>query len=109
LHPFFTIWIDDEAGPRVLGVPAADEVGYEVGAVALRSQAFATGTVYDSDVGRGCILYGPILTDYEQAGGPTGSLGLPTSSVETLSNGDEQATFQFGTLTYVPGQGVSAT
>jgi uncharacterized protein with LGFP repeats len=107
LGSYFAAWRDDEDGPRVLGDPAADEVDQVVGGVALRSQKFATGTLFDSAVGRGCILYGPILTTYVQRGGPTGSLGLPTSSITVESNGDEQATFQFGTLTYVPGQGVT--
>ena len=106
LGTLFGVWLSDEAGSRVLGVPVADEVDRDVGGIALRTQAFTTGTVYDSAVGSDCILYGQILAAYEQAGGPTGSLGLPTSSVTTLANGDEQATFQFGTLTYVPGQGV---
>jgi hypothetical protein len=104
---FYGAWRDDEEGPRLLGVPVVDEVDPVIGGVALRSQQFSTGALFDSAVGRGCVLYGPILTTYAQRGGPTGSLGLPTSSVIVEGNGDEQATFQFGTLTYVPGQGVS--
>jgi hypothetical protein len=104
---FFPIWLADKEGPRVLGVPVAEETDPEVSHLALRSQLFSTGTIYDSAVGRGCVLYGPILSTYIQRGGPTGSLGLPTSSVTVEADGDEQATFQYGTLTYVPGQGVS--
>jgi hypothetical protein len=107
LGSFFAVWTVDEAGARVLGPPQADEADQVVGGIALRFQQFATGAVYDSALGRVCVLYGPILTTYEQRGGPTGSLGVPTSSVIAQSNGDEQASFQFGTLTYVPGQGVS--
>jgi uncharacterized protein with LGFP repeats len=107
LGSIFAVWIADEDGPRVLGVPVADAVDQVVAGTALRSQQFSTGTIFDSQAGRGCVLYGPILTTYEQRGGPTGSLGLPTSSVVVESGGDEQATFQFGTLTYVPGQEVS--
>jgi hypothetical protein len=107
LGSLFPVWLADLGGAGVLGVPTADEVDQNVEGVALRSQRFATGAVFDSAVGRGCVLYGPILTTYGQRGGPTGSLGLPTSSVVVLGNGDEQASFQYGTLTYVPGQGVS--
>jgi uncharacterized protein with LGFP repeats len=107
LGSFYSVWRADEDGPRVLGVPVADEVDQDVSGIALRSQQFATGAVFDSAVGPGCVLYGPILTAYSEQGGPTGSLGLPTSSVVVEGNGDEQATFQHGTLTYVPGVGVS--
>jgi len=55
------------------------------------------------------VLYGPILAAYLGDGGPAGSLGLPTSSVVTEPDGDEVATFQHGTLTYVPGGGVTRT
>ena len=103
LGTIFTVWRADEAGPQLLGAPVADEVRQHVGGVALRSQGFATGTVYDSTVGADCVLYGPILAQYLTDGGPTGSLGLPTSSVFTLANGDLEATFQFGTLTSPPG------
>ena len=104
---FFDAWHADELGARVLGVPAGAEVGQVVGGVALRSQDFSTGAVYDSVVGVSCVLYGPILQQYLADGGPTSSLGLPTSSVTANQGGDEQATFQFGTLTYVPGSGVT--
>jgi uncharacterized protein with LGFP repeats len=107
LGSFFSAWLADEDRARVLGVPAAEEVDQVIDGLSVRSQIFSTGSIYDSAVGRGCVLYGPILTTYTQQGGPTGSLGLPTSSVIVESNGDEQATFQHGTLTYVPGQGVS--
>ncbi len=102
LGPFYTAWLADQHGARVLGVPSSHEVDQVVAAVALRSQAFSTGAVYDSAVGPSCVLYGGVLTEYLADGGPTGSLGLPTSSVVVLANGDQQATFQHGTLTYVP-------
>jgi hypothetical protein len=104
---FLAVWLADEKGPRLLGAPVAAEIDQTIDGVALRSQAFRTGTVYDSAVGADCVLYGPILTTYLQDGGPTGELGLATSSVTTLGGGDEQATFEHGTLTYVPGQGVT--
>jgi len=109
LGSLFAVWRADEAGPRVLGVPSGPEVDSTVGGVALRSQPFLRGSVYSSQVGQGCVLYGPILAAYLGDGGPPGSLGLPTSSVVTEPDGDEVATFQHGTLTYVPGGGVTRT
>ena len=103
---FFTAWLTDQQGPHVLGVPVADEVDQVVDAVALRSQSFVTGAVFDSAVGHACVLYGPILQQYVADGGANGSLGLPTSSVVILPSGEEQATFQHGTLTYTPAAGV---
>jgi hypothetical protein len=107
LGGFFTSWLADQNGPRVLGYPLAAEVVAEIGSLSLQSQAFSTGAVYNSDVGAFCVLYGPILTTYLQDGGPTGSLGVPTSSIVVESNGDQVCTFQHGTLTYTPGGGVT--
>jgi uncharacterized protein with LGFP repeats len=107
LGTFFTTWLSDQRGPRVLGEPSAMEVDEVVGGLAVRTQRFSSGAIYDSSVGRDCVLYGPILQQYLTDGGTESSLGLPTSSVVTLADGDEQATFVGGTLTYVPGSGVS--
>jgi uncharacterized protein with LGFP repeats len=109
LGSFFEIWHADQLGARSLGVPAAAEVDQVVGGIALRSQVFSAGALYDSVVGASCVLVGPILQQYLADGGPTSSLGLPTSSVSALADGDQLATFQFGTLTYVPGSGVTRT
>ena len=109
LGTIFEVWYADQLGARVLGVPSAAEVDQVVGGLAVRSQAFSAGAVYDSAVGAGCVLYGPILQQYLADGGLASSLGLPTSSVTTLPDGDQQATFQHGTLTYAPGSGVTQT
>jgi hypothetical protein len=109
LGTFFSTWMADQRGARVLGDPTANEVDDVLSGIAVRSQTFSTGSIYDSSAGRDCVLYGPILQQYLTDGGPTGSLGLPTSSVVVLANGDEQATFVGGTLTYVPGGGVTRT
>lgn len=108
LGSFSVTWIDDERGARVLGLPVGPEVLTQVSGTTLRSQPFATGTIYSSPLGADCVLYGPILDAYDATyGGPTGSLGLPTSSVRAESGGVEVATFQYGTLTYTPGVGVA--
>lgn len=109
LGTFFEAWLADELGARVLGVPSANEVDGVAGGISVRSQAFSTGAIFDSTVGASCVLHGPILEQYLADGGPQSSLGLPTSSVEALPDGDDQATFQFGTLTYDPGSGVTQT
>jgi uncharacterized protein with LGFP repeats len=103
LGTLFTTWLADERGARVLGLPTAAEEDQTVSGLALRSQTFSSGAIYDSQVGRDCVLYGSILSQYLADGGPTGSLGLPTSSVTVLASGEQVATFQHGTLTYTPG------
>jgi uncharacterized protein with LGFP repeats len=109
LGSLFATWLADQHGPRVLGMPIGPEVDKSVGGLALRTQPFSSGAVYDSPVGPSCVLYGAILQQYAADGGPTGSLGLPTSSVVVLPSGNERATFQFGTLTATPGGGVTRT
>jgi uncharacterized protein with LGFP repeats len=102
LGVFAHTWITDELGARTLGVPAGAEVVGIANGVSYGTQAFSTGAIYNSVVGAACVLYGPILEDYLGSGGPSGSLGLPTSSVTIESNGEEVATFQGGELTYQP-------
>lgn len=109
LGSFFATWMADQLGAKVLGDPRSNETDEVVAGVPVRSQQFSTGTIYDSPAGRDCVLYGPILQQYVADGGASGSLGLPTSSVVVLADGDEQATFVGGTLTYVPGGGVTQT
>jgi uncharacterized protein with LGFP repeats len=109
LGSFFEVWHADQLGAKVLGVPSAAEVNEVVGSIAVRSQTFSTGAVYDSAVGASCVLYGPILQQYLSDGAQRSSLGLPTSSVMALAGGAQQASFQFGALTYVPGSGVTET
>jgi uncharacterized protein with LGFP repeats len=76
-----------------------------VNGITYGSQPFSTGALYNSDVGVACVLYGQILTQYLSMGGPSGSLGLPTSSVEVEADGEQVGNFQFGTLTYQPSEG----
>ena len=50
-------------------------------------------------------VWGPIAVKYDQLGGPTGSLGYPTSFVTPVGT-RQQATFERGTLTYDPATGI---
>jgi hypothetical protein len=72
-----------------------------------RELALANATLY---VGAGTgtrVLAGPVLSAYEAEGGPDGSLGLPTSDVITLSNGQRRASFEGGAIVIEPGGSVS--
>ena len=100
-------WLADASGQAALGHPIGEELDTDVAGVTLRVQQFETGAIYDSELARGCVLYGPILGAYLGSGGPAGSLGIPLSSIVGLPGGVEQATFQGGTLTYTPGIGVT--
>ena len=48
-------------------------------------------------------LSGRILDEYDAAGGPGGSLGLPTSDVVRVDNGQQRASFEGGALVIEPG------
>lgn len=47
-------------------------------------------------------LSGRILEEYEDAGGPDGSLGLPTSDVVRVDNGQQRASFEGGAIVIEP-------
>ena len=63
---------------------------------------FQTRTAYWSPTTGTRWLNGPILERYLEEGGPTGSLGFPTSDVRTDTTGVQQATFESGAITYDP-------
>ncbi|MDQ6837938.1 MAG: hypothetical protein M3137_06270 [Actinomycetota bacterium] len=88
-----------------LGYPTSDPNSAAAGGLVYTAQQFQHGAIYDSTVGSASAIYGPIFTAYDTRGGPPGSLGLPTSSITTDSNGNETASFQKGTLTYNAGTG----
>ncbi|MFA9445948.1 LGFP repeat-containing protein [Egicoccus sp. AB-alg6-2] len=44
------------------------------------------------------VLSGPILAAYDEAGGPAGALGLPTSDVVRVANGQQRASFVGGAI-----------
>jgi hypothetical protein len=72
-------------------------------------QAFSNGAIYSITSGLNKnVLFSvlqPIYVLYVSNGGPTGSLGLPTTQEIVLSNGDHRQTFEGGVLQYTPGGG----
>ena len=106
-HPTLGIWavrgsiastwlaLGRETG--ALGYPVAERTDGTAGGTHFRSQAFEQGTVFSSPAGRGAALWGSLLTAYENAGGPTSSLGLPLRS-QTITGSIASADFQGGSL-----------
>ncbi len=102
---FRTTWQALAAGSGPLGYPAFDATSDTAGGVPYSAQPFQHGAIFDSSVGHGCAVYGPIWTKYQSENTALGPLGLPTTSVVTGSNGVQTVTFQHGTLTYDPSTG----
>ena len=69
--------------------------------------AYINGAIYSITSGLNKnVLFSvlqPIYGLYVTNGGPTGSLGLPTTQEIVLSNGDHRQTFEGGVLQYTPG------
>ena len=57
-------------------------------------------TAYWSEATGARWLNGPIRTRYRAEGGPAGTLGYPTSDVETVSATMQRSTFEKGVITY---------
>ncbi len=83
-------------GPTKLGYPTSDRVAVGDG----RGTTFTTEKVrvYATEATGAFVVAAPILADYLAAGGPTGSLGYPTSSAQTSAAGVVRQTFEHGTL-----------
>ncbi|WP_185981901.1 LGFP repeat-containing protein [Skermania sp. ID1734] len=62
-------------------------------------QDFTGGTIYRSDSTGAHAVLGAIRTAYQDAGGPGGKLGFPTSD-ETDTDSGKKSTFQHGTITW---------
>jgi hypothetical protein len=80
-----------------LGYPLSDRTSGIAGTIRYRTQQFENGAVFSSSVGRGAALWGSLLTAYETAGGPAGSLGLPLAT-QTIAGATASADFQGGSL-----------
>lgn len=65
-------------------------------------QAFEDATIYTSDATGAHALDGVVLDSYTDEGGPSGSLGFPTSDVRTMDNGNLRASFEHGVITCRP-------
>ncbi len=93
-------FIGGPAGP--LGYPTAHIA--DVGDGRGRQALFEKGGMWStSSTGVGGA-WGPIATRYRSLGGPTGSLGYPTSFPFSVPGG-QRVTFEHGTLTYDSGTG----
>ncbi|MFA9429553.1 LGFP repeat-containing protein [Egicoccus sp. AB-alg2] len=96
-----------EGGPGgSLGRPTRAAVNVAGG----RGQAvvLANGTIYSAPGTSGTrLLQDPTLSAYQSAGGPGGSLGLPTSETIRVSNGQQRTSFEGGVIVIEPGGSVS--
>jgi uncharacterized protein with LGFP repeats len=97
IAPFYSRWNRTglETGP--LGYPVSDQTSQVAGSTSYTVQVFDSGAIYGSSLFRAAAISGALYAKYLAAGGPGGSLGLPTST-EATTGGVTSATFQGGTL-----------
>jgi GH25 family lysozyme M1 (1,4-beta-N-acetylmuramidase) len=69
-----------------------DPVGGEYPIAGGWAQDYQNGTIYYAPNTGAYAVTGPILTRYQQLGGPGGSLGFPTSDTTTTPDGNGQST-----------------
>jgi len=74
-------------------------VGDGVGSFAI----FENGNIYATPTTKGHQVHGAVLTYYLANGGPTGSLGYPTSELDAPGGAHRYQTFQHGRLSYANG------
>jgi uncharacterized protein with LGFP repeats len=86
----------DGGGPTALGYPTTDRQAVGDG----RGTTFTTEKVrvYATDATGAFVVAAPILAEYLEADGPTGSLGYPTGKAQTLSAGVVRQAFEGGVL-----------
>lgn len=80
------------------GLPTSRQVQVAGG----RRQKFAKATIYFKDGIGAHELSGDVLAYFLDRGGPSGSLGFPTSDVRKLASGATRANFEHGTVTCTP-------
>ena len=90
---------DAFGGPAVLGFPLTDEVGVAEGA----RSTFTGGSILWSGSTGAHVVYGGILSRYDQLGGPWG-LGFPTTD-EFGTAGGARSSFQRGAIVWSGGTG----
>jgi hypothetical protein len=78
------------------GVPLTDQATVE--GTDGEMVEFAAATVYDAPGTGVRALDGPVLARYLEEGGPTGSLGFPTTDVFTDRSGQQRASFEHGAI-----------
>ena len=106
---FYTEWTK-LGGMAVLGRPTDVDTNTVPSTVTTNTAAFqpyANGTIYSitkgPNNGKTFSVLEPIMDAYTTAGGPTGTLGLPTGEETVLSSGDHKQVFEGGSLQYTPG------
>jgi len=95
---FYARWVSLGAAHGTLGYPIAAAVPASSAGISFHSQLFEHGEIYSSRLGRGCAIWGGVLSAYLAAGGPTGSYGLPLSTQQVVA-GVGSVDFQNGTIT----------
>lgn len=112
---FYTEWTA-RGGINGLGRPVDVETGITATPIGTATtgttatmQAYLNGAIYSitSGINR-TVLFSvlqPVYGLYATTGGPSSSLGLPTTQEIVLSNGDHRQTFEGGVLQYTPGGG----
>ncbi len=84
------------------GLPTTSPTTGVAGATPYTELICTKGRIYDSSLGHACSLVGPLLAAYLTAGGPTGALGLPTTTTINDGVGVTHVNFEHGVLTGTP-------
>jgi uncharacterized protein with LGFP repeats len=96
---------------RILGLPTSDEMNVP-GIAGARMNTFQGGAIYWSPGTGAHVVYGAIGALYQNMGGPTSYLGLPTSDEEPAPTGGRPdyrvSYFQNGKIWWTPGDGAHA-
>ena len=71
----------------------------------VRVSHFERCSIYWSPTTGPHIMYGDVLTKYLDNGGPTSSLGLPTTDAVDLAGGVKSSGFEHGAITFTPSSG----
>jgi len=90
-------------GHSKMGYPISDELDIKSGSRKIgKLSEFERCSIYWSSGVGAFEIYGTIRETYKGVGGPTGSLGFPTSGEENIprGNGARYNTFQKGTITW---------
>jgi uncharacterized protein with LGFP repeats len=91
---------------QILGAPTSDEMNVP-GVAGARMETFQGGAIYWSPSTGAHVVYGAIGGLYENMGGPTSYLGLPTSDEQGIPGGRETY-FQGGKILWNPQNGARA-
>lgn len=94
--PLYNLWVAAGGDGSSLGPVTVIERSVGDG----RAVTFQNGAGYERPDGAAFWLGAGIDTMYQNAGGPTGSYGWPTSNQVTVSGELVKATFEHGTITY---------